>query len=859
MLRYRKTATHLLEGVAAAALLTCASTVRAQTAPRLDLDIPAQDLGESLKALALQSGRTVLADSTLVAGLQSPALRGRYTLEQALHRLLQGSGLDFVAVDGGFVVRKLAGSDRDARADGDNQEIVVTGSRLRGAPIASPVIRIGQQDIRDSGHSDLGSVIRSIPQSFGGGQNPGIGINVPLESGADLGGGSSANLRGLGSDATLTLLNGHRLAYTAVLQSVDVSAIPVAAVDRIEIVPDGASAIYGSDAVAGVANVILRRDYNGLETSARMATTTDGGDFEQQYGALAGKSWSSGGLFAAYEYGSNTAIRADQRSYAASRSPGLDLYPALRHHSAVASGHQDLGGGLSLAIDGLYNIRWSALTFPTVPGGNLDEGRATFLSVDRSFALAPSLTLDLGHDWQIALVGTYGKERVDFHQPECSYSDCTDASPGFYRNTAKSLEIDATGKLVELPGGPAKLAIGAGYRQVGFERFAGTGSVVNTTASREDEFAYGEVSLPLIGLGQGVTFANRVDASAAVRYERYPGMGDVATPKFGLTWAISPEVSIKGSWGKSFRTPTLYQQYQPRFVYLFPPASLGMSGYPPSAIGMLVLGGNPDLKPERATTWSTTLALDPRFLPGASLEVSYFSVHYRDRVVTPITYLSQALSNPIYAQHVVLDPSASQQAAVIAGAGSVLNATGQAYDPSQVIAIIDDSSVNAGRRTAHGIDLLASYKADLAHDQQLHLSLDVAYLDSNQQLSPAEPTIALAGTLFNPPHWRGQGAVSWTGGGLTLAANANYIGGVSDVRSAPAIRVGGMTTFDLTARYRLAAKSPLGGLDLSLSVANLFNAKPSPITTSLPYDTPYDSTNYSPVGRMIAVGISRKW
>src|SRR5690606_24972550 len=135
---------------------------------------------------------------------------------------------------------------------------------------------------------------------------------------------SSVNLRGLGSDATLTLLNGRRLAYTAVKQSVDVSAIPIGAIQRIEIVPDGASAIYGSDAVAGVVNVILRRNYDGIETSARLAAATDGGDFQQDYGALAGTTWSNGGVMAAYQYGSNTAIRAEDRSYARSRSPGLD-------------------------------------------------------------------------------------------------------------------------------------------------------------------------------------------------------------------------------------------------------------------------------------------------------------------------------------------------------------------------------------------------------------------------------------------------------------------------------------------------------------------------------------------------------
>lgn len=851
-------ARYLFNSIAAMALAASPSVTRGQDVKRHFFEVPAQGLGASLKALALQSGITVLADSKVVADKQAPALHGSYTVEEALHILLDRSGLSYTYINGGFAVRQ-ARVTGDGSSTSDPRDIVVTGSRLRGAAIASPVVRIGRDAIRYSGQANLGDVVRRIPQNFGGGQNPGIGMNVPDASGVDVGGGSSINLRGLGSDATLTLLNGRRLAYTAVRQSVDVSGIPLAALDRIEVVPDGASAIYGSDAVAGVANIILRRDYEGLETSARLAGTTDGGDFQQQYGALAGRRWASGGLFAAYEYGSNTAIRASQRSYAATRSPGLDLFPALRHHSIVASGHQDLGGSLTFSVDGLYTIRWSDLTFPTVAGGDLDEGKATFSSVDKSFGVAPTLTLELSGGWQIALGGTYGGERVDYHQVECAFAVCSDSGPSFYRNTAKSVEINANGNLFRLPGGIAKIAIGGGYRDIGFRRFVGTGSAVNTVASQDNLFAFGELSLPLIGPEQNLPLMTKVDANTALRYERYPGIGEVATPKLGLSWAITPDISLKGSWGKSFRAPTLYQQYQPRAVYLFPPAALGATGTSASAGAILILGGNPDLKPEKAATWSTTLALHPRALPGASLEISYFNVRYRDRIVAPITLLAQALSNPIYRDQVVFNPSVSAQATALASAGTFLNITGVPYDPANVVAIVDNANLNAGRQRVRGVDLLASYSAAIAPDQQLRLSFNLAYLESDQQLSTGQPTYDLAGTIFNPPHWRGQAAVAWTGGNLTLAANANYIGGVSDTRSTTGVHIGAMTTLDLTARYRVDPHAPLGGLEFSLSVQNLFNDKPDPIATSIPYDTPYDSTNYSPVGRMIAFGITRQW
>src|SRR6185312_245773 len=121
--------------------------------------------------------------------------------------------------------------------------VTVTGTRIRGGTSPSPVITIGSEQIQQEGFTDLGQVIRSVPQNFNGGQNPGVIGATNGVGNQDLTGGSSLNLRGLGADASLTLLNGHRLAYDGFSQAVDISAIPVEAVERLEIVPDGASAI----------------------------------------------------------------------------------------------------------------------------------------------------------------------------------------------------------------------------------------------------------------------------------------------------------------------------------------------------------------------------------------------------------------------------------------------------------------------------------------------------------------------------------------------------------------------------------------------------------------------------------------
>jgi outer membrane cobalamin receptor len=159
-------------------------------------------------------------------------------------------------------------------------------------------------------------------------------------------------LRGLGADATLTLLNGHRLPYDSAFGGVDISAIPVAAVERIDVVADGSSALYGSDAVAGVVNVVLRPDHVGLATSTQIGTSTQGGDFQQQADLVTGTRWAGGGVMLAYDFAHNSAILARQRDFAGSLPADNTLYGEQRRHAVTATLHQDLAPGLTLRLDG---------------------------------------------------------------------------------------------------------------------------------------------------------------------------------------------------------------------------------------------------------------------------------------------------------------------------------------------------------------------------------------------------------------------------------------------------------------------------------------------------------------------------
>jgi len=826
----------------------------AQPVQRQHYDLPRQSLSAALRIVAERSGRDIGGTAEALAGRMAPAIAGDFTPQEAVERLLQGSGLRQRAAGSSIVVEPVTAG---RRSEGDETELVVTGSRIRGAPIASPVVRIDDAEIRDTAHTSLGDVARALPQNFGGGQNPGIGITTPAASGIDVSGGSGFNLRGLGSDATLTLLNGHRLAYSASRQSIDLSTIPTIAVERIEIVADGASALYGSDAVAGVANVILKSRADGIEARANFGVATDGGYFVRQAAALGGTDWRGGTMVVAYEFAANSAIDSEQRSYAAAPAPGLTLFPEQRRHGASLVARQALATDLTLGLDALYNWRRSVSHLALNPAGDLDVSKEVRPNVSESLAVAPRLDLTVGA-WNARLAGAWGRDRVDFRSDDYEGGVRTFSAGGYYRNVGTNIELSADGPLVALPGGKARLALGVGYRNNDFTLFSGVGAVSNIAAGQSSTYAYGELSLPIVGSGQ-LAFLERANLSAALRHERYPGIGSVTTPKLGLVLTPAEGLDLKASWGKSFKAATMFQLYQPRSISLLPIAAAGGAGFPAGTTVLVAGGGNMTLRPERATSWSATVSLHPGWLEGFQLDLGYFNTRYVDRIVTPVTFTSQALRNPAYRDYVAVAPSRAAIDAAVADAVNFFNNSGAPFDPSRVGAIVNRRNVNAGRQAIQGFDLLAQYVTQVGDGARMRFAVNASYLTSDQQILATQPVTPLAGTLYNPAHFRARGSASWSEDGFNLSGHVTRTGGVSDTRSQPAFPVRGMTTLDLSVRQALTGFGPFDGVEIGASVQNLFNAKPAQIATSIYYEAPFDTTNYSPVGRFLSLSLAKKW
>ena len=284
-------------------------------APSRSYAIPAGDLGIALNAYIAQSHHAVIVKSDLVAGQTSQGVSGVYSDRDAIDRILVGTGLRADPVAGAFVVRTADRSTAVATAPLSRQEdIVVTGTRIRGAaPVGSPLTVIDREAIERSGRATVADYIQTLPQNFGGDQNEGSG-GVNPNAGGNQNYGSSIDLRGLGTTSTLVLFDGNRPALGGETGSfVDTSLIPSTAIDRIEILTDGASAIYGTDAVAGVVNVRFRDRLNGFE--AHIYSGAAGGAYSQKQAALAGgKRWDTGGIMFAYQYDHHSRLSGADRA-----------------------------------------------------------------------------------------------------------------------------------------------------------------------------------------------------------------------------------------------------------------------------------------------------------------------------------------------------------------------------------------------------------------------------------------------------------------------------------------------------------------------------------------------------------------
>ncbi|WAH61484.1 TonB-dependent receptor [Pseudomonas silvicola] len=301
-----------------------------QWALAVTFDVPAGPLDSTLLQISRQTGQTIAFDQRLVQGQMAPPVKGDLSVDQALRAALQGSGLHSETSSTGVVISPDISATPAAAVSAPPttqlERVEVTGSAIRrvDAETAVPVTILHVEQLKEQGVTSVEQLVSRIASNQSS-------VNSSRAVGSDSGGASFADLRGIGPNKTLVLLNGRRLSNNAISGTgVDLNTIPFAALDRVEILRDGASALYGTDAIGGVINFITRKSVIGGQISGGLTSPTHAGDGDTHdlsasygFGDLDQDRFN---VFAVANFDKQDSLAAKDRSYTYNYQPnrGLD-------------------------------------------------------------------------------------------------------------------------------------------------------------------------------------------------------------------------------------------------------------------------------------------------------------------------------------------------------------------------------------------------------------------------------------------------------------------------------------------------------------------------------------------------------
>ncbi|WP_372392177.1 TonB-dependent receptor plug domain-containing protein [Xanthomonas sp. NCPPB 3582] len=742
--------------------------------------------------------------------------------------------------------------------------VLVTGSHIRqgAAGGASPVIVFEKQAIERVGVATLQQFFEKLPQNFGGGANGANVANLGLDrdTGSNFGQGTSINLRGLGTGTTLTLINGHRVASSNRYQYVDVSLIPLSAVERVEILTDGASAIYGADAVGGVVNIILRSDFTGYETAVRAGTTTSGGMQEYQASQAGGWAWDGGHLLATYEFLKQDNLSATDRDFSKDVTvTPYDLYPGSRRHSVYIDAGQQLSQALSLAVTGSFAKR----DMDTTISGTADETH--LFPRTRQFDLFAGLTLDLPRQWQARLQGGWGRNTVRYERTTIAGTSAITARPTDMRSDTRYLELIADGELISLPAGAAHAAVGASVRRDGYDFYDYRGLEKPFDVHRTIRSAFAELNVPLLSDLPGV---RALSLTAAARYDDYSDVGSTLNPKFGLLWEVADGLSLRGTYGRSYRAP-VYQDMQPNNTAVVAriPNPAATSG---RTVLLMLANGNPDLGPERARTWTGGVSFAPRAVPGLKIDANYYRITYQDRIDSgfagsfPSLFLGPTAA---YADILTFAPTQEQirNASQIGldGLGLFLSQVGPfalapGTDQTSTEVILDNRFRNNASTAQRGVDLDASYAFD-AGQTSMAINLAGQYIiDSTRRVTSTAPEVEAFNAVYLPIDLKLRGGLTATRRQASGGVFVNYADDYRDPANLRDRHVASWTTVDVNLAYRFGAASGMQDQTrVALNVQNLLDRDPPFVVNGI--NTGYDPTNATALGRFVSLTLTHQW
>ncbi|WP_454762259.1 TonB-dependent receptor plug domain-containing protein [Caulobacter segnis] len=839
-------------------------------------------------------------------------------------------------------------------------EVIVTGSSIRGVPpTGSNLISVSREDIRAVGANTTPELLASVPQlnSFNTAPraaNGGVGAFAP-------------GLRSLPASATLPLMNGHRLVAGGTNQTnPDFPFLPDLAIERVEIVADGASAIYGSDAVAGVVNFITRRHYSGVDASVRYGAADNYHTFSAS--GLVGHDWGSGSILAAYQYAENGNIIGADRDYRIVdfrpyggvdtrttvcpspnvkvnttaygvnyAAPGLapnttnycdngavtDLVPKSRLHSGYVTAQQALNDRITLWAEALYSDRKDTVRAPppaaagasggvilnnvpgfanpffkAPPGTNATTEFVQFRTdnlygadhINNLFRVragnsSAGFDAKLTSDLRLSIYGTYDWAKNDSYLPAINPAALDAAAAGTTTTTALdpfgngaapavvakiidyagdlaiqqqtylgAAKID--GPLADLPGGQLKVAVGAEYRHETFEqRGIYGGSPVPENLTRNIGSVYGELFVPIFGGDHSAPLIHSLALSLSGRYDHYSDFGSTKNPKIGLNWEPVSGLTLRSTYGRSFRAPGLRDVGATVGAYYYNAAAIAGSTFRDPTRGaaqvdtIFLLGGNKGLQPEKARTYSIGADLRPTVLPNFRASVTFYDIQYTNVIGTPGGAI--AFTDPTFASVIYRNPTPTQLSGLLAIAVPVNFVLGAL---PAIGNLLDFRQGNFGVRHTNGLDFDVGYRQPTRFGA-LYAGLAGNYiLKFETQLSPTAP---VSNSLqLGIPKATLRTTLGAQIGAINAVAFVNTRDGVRGQYATPTGTAGYTAKSYTTVDLRISTKLPDAGLakgtDLALQVNDLFDQKPPffPATDGI-------GGTYNPIGRYVAVSLRK--
>ncbi|HYE39285.1 MAG TPA: TonB-dependent receptor, partial [Ramlibacter sp.] len=713
---------------------------------------------------------------------------------------------------------------------------------------------ISTKDLQTAGPLELGKLLQTLDPSFNF-------STTFISDGTDI--IRPATLRSLGPDQLLVLVNGkrrHQQALVNVQQTIgrgsagtDINAIPMSAIARIEVLRDGAAAQYGSDAIAGVINIVLKEQTNETQVSGTVGGTSEGGG--ELYSASANKGWSLGdggflNLTAETRYRGETnragpdTLRVDppRVTQRIGDSKAKDAY--LWWNAGIPVGQDSelyAFGGVSRRTGdsaGFFRSAGDGRTVPEVyPNGFLPNIITTVK--DASFAVG--FRRNLANDWKFDASINHGRSQLDFHERNSiNVSYWYEPKPGGGIYAESPLEAD-TGSLkfnqttfnaelrgpYMLAGRKLHVATGFEYREDGYEIVAGD----------PVSYQYGRTNNPaIVILDQtggpaasgaqgfpGYTPATEVDedrhnvalyldvehnltdkllVAGALRWEKYSDFGSTATGKLSMRYDPSRQVGFRGSISTGFRAPSVQQRF-----YSSVSTNLNADGVLTETLtareGSAVTRAFGIAPLQEETSQSASIGMILRPTSAFSVTADLYRIDIDDRIVFSSNIAPEAGAGPIRA---ILDPLKVGQAQFF---------------------------TNAIATSTKGLDIVASHTSRW-NGSTLVLSGQIGLNRTRVTERNSQSPVLTGAQLFDDAQVtlieRGQPrqhhvlAADYTRGQWNVTTRANYIGSVQGQGfTAPFVQTWeGKWLLDAAVRYAFTKR-----INLSVGVNNIFNTFPT--------------------------------